>query len=223
MDHKDAVRLEATEKYLLNELDPDQLDQFEEHLFDCPDCAVDVRAAAMFVEQSKNILTETPRAVPAPIPSRAPSGWVAWFRPAFAVPVMALLLVVVGYQNLVTVPRLKQAVTQPQLLPWASVNVGTYGGEGVVVSAPRGKGFVLFVRIPPDPEVSRYKADLYNPAGKLEWSLTIPATTSRDQWPVEVPAANREAGTYTLAVQGATATGQSKDIGRTSFQLQIQN
>ena len=49
MDHGDAVRLKATERYLLNELDPEQLDQFEEHLFDCPDCALDVRAAAMLV------------------------------------------------------------------------------------------------------------------------------------------------------------------------------
>ena len=51
MDHSDAVRLKATERYLLNELDPEQLDQFEEHLFDCTDCALDVRAAAMLVEQ----------------------------------------------------------------------------------------------------------------------------------------------------------------------------
>ena len=223
MDHKDAVRLKVTEKYLLNELDPDQLDQFEEHLFDCPDCALDVRAAAMFVEQSKNVLSETTGAVPLPAPTGVPAGWLAWLRPAFAVPAMALLLVVVGYQNLITFPHLRQALAQPQLLPWATVNVGTYAGDGLVVSTTRGKGFVLFVRIPPDPDYTRYKADLYNPAGALEWTLNIPATTSKDQWPVEVPAANREAGTYTLAVHGITATGEARDIGRTSFQLQIQN
>ena len=222
MDHKDAVRLKATEKYLLNELDPDQLDQFEEHLFDCQDCALDVRAAAMFVEQSKNVLAETAGVVPARVAAPVREGWFSWLRPALAVPAMAALLVVVGYQNLVTFPHLKQALGQPQLLSWASVNVGTYG-DGTVVSTAPGKGFVLLVRIPPDPDCTRYTADLYNPAGKLEWSLAIPATASKDQWPVEVPGANREAGTYTLAVHGVTATGQSKDIGRTSFQLQIQN
>jgi hypothetical protein len=108
-------------------------------------------------------------------------------------------------------------------LPLASLNVGTYAGEGPVILVSRGKGFVLFVRIPPDPAYSSYKADLYNPAGKLEWSLTIPAASSRDQWPVEVPAADRAAGTYTLAVRGVTATGESRDVGRTPFQLQIQN
>jgi Putative zinc-finger len=223
MDHKDAVRLKATERYLLNELDPDQLDEFEEHLFDCPDCALDVRAAAMFVEQSKNVLSETPSVVSASVASPARAGWFTWLRPAFAVPVMAGLLVVVSYQNLVTFPHLKQAQGKPQLLSWAPVNVGTYAGDGPVVSTAPGKGFVLLVRIPPDPDCTRYKADLYNPAGKIEWSLTIPATTSQDRWTVEVPGADRAAGTYTLAVHGFTTTGQIKDIGRTSFQLQVQN
>ena len=58
MDHAEAVRQKATERYLLDELDPDVRDQFEEHLFDCQDCALDVRAAAMFVEQSKVVLAE---------------------------------------------------------------------------------------------------------------------------------------------------------------------
>jgi hypothetical protein len=65
-------------------------------------------------------------------------------------------------------------------------------------------------------------AELYNPAGKLEWSLTIPATSAQDQWPVQVPGANREAGSYTLAVHGVTAAGESKEVGRASFELQIQ-
>ena len=46
MDHDEAVRTKVTERYLLNELDPELRDQFEEHLFDCQDCALDVRAAA---------------------------------------------------------------------------------------------------------------------------------------------------------------------------------
>jgi hypothetical protein len=78
------------------------------------------------------------------------------------------------------------------------------------------------VRIPPAEGYSRYTAELYNPAGKVEWSLTIPAASTQDQWPVQVPGANREAGSYTLAVHGVTASGESKEVGSTSFELQIQ-
>jgi len=42
---------------------------------------------------------------------------------------LVLLLAVVGYQNLVTYPRMKQALDHPQVLPWVSVNVGTFGGD----------------------------------------------------------------------------------------------
>jgi len=149
MDHSNAVRLKATERYLLNELDPDQLDQFEEHLFDCPDCAVDVRAAAMFLEQSKTVLSEVrgPELVKLPAPAR--KGWLDWLRPAFAAPVMAVLLAVVGYQNLVTYPRLHQALDTPHVLQWGAVNVGTWGANGPVIPVSPGKGFLLFVRIPP--------------------------------------------------------------------------
>jgi len=87
---------------------------------------------------------------------------------------------------------------------------------------PRGRSFLLFVNIAPDNLYVRYIADLYNPAGKLEWSLTFPAASAQDQWPVQVPGADREAGTYTLAVRGVTATGESKEVGRTSLELQIQ-
>jgi hypothetical protein len=231
MDHDMVVRQRLTERYLLDELDPAARDEFEEHFFDCKECALDVRAGALFVEQSKVVLAETVEPVAARLPATAPGlakpGWLPWFRPAVVVPVMVMLLAVIGYQNLFIYPQMQQALNSPQLLPWASVNVGTYGSEGPVITTHRGEGFLLFVRIPPDGGYSHYRAELYNPAGKLEWSLTIPVasgkeTSAQDQWPVQVPGANREAGSYTLKVRGVTAAGESKEVGLTSFELQIQ-
>ena len=46
MDHEVVVRQKLTERYLLGELDGQAREEFEEHYFDCPDCAVDVHAAA---------------------------------------------------------------------------------------------------------------------------------------------------------------------------------
>jgi hypothetical protein len=36
-----------------------------------------------------------------------------------------------------------------------------------------------------------------------------------------VPGANRAAGSYILIVRGVTAAGESKEVGRASFELQI--
>jgi len=223
MNHIDAVRLNATERYILKELDPAQLDQFEEHVFDCQECALDLRAATVFLEHSKSILAKSqiPEVSRLPVPVPTQKHWLSWLRPAIAVPVMAGLLAVIGFQNLVTFPRMQSALHQPQVMPWASVTVGTYGANGPTVTAAPGQGFLLFVRIPPEAGFERYTADLYNPAGTLEWSLTFPATTGQDQWPMQVPAANRAAGTYRLAIHGIIATGESKDLGQASFELQI--
>lgn len=224
MDHDVVVREKMTERYLLDELDPEARDEFEGHFFECQDCAMDVRAGAVFIDQSKVVLSEKPVELRDAVVafSRQKPGWFSWLRPAFAAPALALLLAVVGYQNLVTYPQLAKALNRPQVLAWAPLNLATYGSGIQTLSVSRGNGFGLFVRIPSDGSYSQYKADLYNPAGRLEWSLVIPSASVQDHWLVQVPAGNREAGTYTLAVTGVTAAGDRKDIGQSTFQLQIQ-
>jgi len=113
MDHSEAVEQMAAERYLLDELTPDAREAFEAHLFDCPDCALDLRAGAAFVEEAKVQLPGLTAAAPAPTPSRPREPkikrewWLSWLQPAFAAPVFATLLLVVGYQNLVTFPALR--------------------------------------------------------------------------------------------------------------------
>jgi len=50
MDHNEAVRLQAAEKYVLGELPPPLRDEFEEHYFECEECAQEVKAAAEFLD-----------------------------------------------------------------------------------------------------------------------------------------------------------------------------
>jgi Putative zinc-finger len=223
MDHDVVVGQKMTERYLLNELDPEVRDEFEQHFFDCPVCALDVRAGAMFVEQSKLVLADKPTEASAPPPARVTvkPGWFGWLRPAFAVPVMALLLAVIGYQNLVTYPRLAQSLNGAKVLPYAYVNIGTWGSEVQVIPTRAGEDFLLWVRIPPEGAYSYYTVNLYNPAGILELSVRISPTSGKDRYPVQVSGPNRAAGRYTLGVLGVTAAGESKDVGRASFELQI--
>jgi hypothetical protein len=225
MDHEEAVRQNATERYLLDELDPELRDQFEEHLFDCQDCALDLRAGAMFVEQTKVILAE-PAAVSAarvPIAATAKPGWFAWLRPAFAVPVLALLLAVIGYQNFVTYPSLVATANQPQVGPWTSVNVSTRGTTANSVKVHKEEGFGVLVNLPPQDGFASYTADLYNPAGKKEWSRQIAIASHEDTRQIYISGHNLESGTYTLVVNGITPGGESKEISRHPIDVQVQN
>jgi len=221
MDHTAVVREKMTERYLLNELESQVRDEFEEHYFDCSECALDVSAGSQFVEHSKLVLAENSEPVPVratlrPDPVR---GWFAWLRPAFAAPALALLLAVAGYQTLVN-SKLQSELRQPQVLPAVSVNVGTWGAAATAV--PEGQGLLLLVRIPPDGAFVRYTADVRSPAGKPEGSFTITPAAGQDIWSVTIPRITREAGTYTLAVHGVTSAGETRDLESTTFQLQIQ-
>ncbi len=239
MDHNEAVRQKTTERYLLNELDEQERDQFEEHLFDCQECAIDLRAAALFVDQAKIELAEEPVSAAAPVrAAETRPGWFAWLRPAFAVPVMAMLLAVIGYQNLVQVPRLMQAANsgrtentlvasnqapgQPLALPYASVNAETRGPAPTQVTITPGQGFNLMVSIPPDKKYSADILELYNPTGKLQWSLRIPTGSEDDERSILVPGAGLEAGEYKLKTSGVTPDGTITEIGTNPIQVQVQ-
>ena len=64
MDHSQAVEQMAAERYLLNELTPEAREAFEEHVFDCHECAMDIRAAAAFVDEAKIQLPALVRPLP---------------------------------------------------------------------------------------------------------------------------------------------------------------
>ncbi len=224
MDHDMVVREKITEKYLLAELAPEVQEEFEDHFFTCPECARDIRAGSEFVERSKVILAEEAESavLPATRPSQpAARGWFAWFRPAFAVPAIAVLLLVIAYQNFVTLPQLTQAEKKPQVLPAATVNLLTYGANAAPLTIRAGESFLVNAIIPPGHDYAAYRVDLYSPSGVLESSVLIPASAD-DTWPIRFPEANRQSGTYKLTVHGISADGHQADVGSGSFALQVQ-
>src|SRR5579864_7251175 len=104
MDHHEAMRRSAVEQYLLGELPPSERDEFEEHFFDCQECAADLKATAAFLSGAKRELKRGPPAAKTASIGKEP--WLSFlWRPAFAGPAFAALLLVIGYQNLVVYPR----------------------------------------------------------------------------------------------------------------------
>jgi len=226
MDHDQATRLMATEQYLLGEFTPGLQEEFEEHFFGCQECALDVRTGAAFLEHSKVVLSTAEVAVPnAPEVSPRPAWWQVWSRPAIALPVMAALLIVIGYQNLATFPKLKSAmavVNAPQILSAISlINVTTRGSSKAVLSGRRGEPFLLLVDVPAESRFSSYVAELYGPTGTSEWSLAISSDVTKDTISIRVPG-RTTAGVYTLVVRGLGDSKQNLEVGRFPFELQFE-
>jgi hypothetical protein len=215
MNHDEAVKIMGTEQYLLNELSPEVREQYEEHFFACSECAADVRAGALFLEQSRAVFAAeaaaSRREVPAVVPAKA--GWFGWLRPAFAVPAMALLLAVIAYQNW-------PSHQNPQVLQAAYVNIGSRGGSVPAVSARKGEGFLLRLNVPQQSYAS-YFADINTPGGKVLWSVRLPVSAGNDTYFVQVPNGNYNDGTYSVALRGVASDGTSTELGRGSFELHI--
>jgi hypothetical protein len=239
MDHSDAVNQMAAERYLLGELPPDVRDAFEEHLFDCPECAFDIRAGVAFVDEATlqlpGLTATAPESAALPAaktPERPASEpkrrkWSGWWgslfsTPAFAAPVFATMLLVIGYQNLVTYPALRSEATEPRLLSSVALHTGTRGGARTVVMADRKQGVLLQIDLPEQTLYSSYTVDLYNPQGKLAWTRNFtPGAAGADSLSVALPGKGIEAGAYSLAISGVSASGQRSEIERQSFDMQF--
>ncbi len=223
MDHADALRMNATERYLLNELDTTQLEQFEEHMFECQECALDVHAAADFLEQSKNILAE-----PAPVPVPAPDRFRRP-RPVHGSPGYARRLRRRPWRYSCW-PLDSKAICcttrgqgkRPRHPGLTTINVATRAAATPQVHSKAGQPFVLLLNIPSESRFSSYIADLYDPAGHIKWSLPISAEMANDTLPVRVPGL-RDPGLYVVAIRGIPQDSNNPtEIGRQPFELSLQ-
>ena len=217
MNHDEANQLMIAEKYLLNELSPDEREEFEEHYFECIECARDLRAGVAFLEQSKAILPSegSTRAIEPSTQRAEKRGWLnSFFRPAFSIPVMALMLAVIGYSFMG--PRAK-----PQLLSAVFVNVGSRGGNVPFAKVHAQDSFLVRVSVPPASNYSSYLIDIYSPSGRVVGSLKIPASPEDDTYFLEIPPGHHDQGSYTVAVRAITGTGQTEEVGRNSFEMSV--
>ena len=224
MDHDEAVREMMVERYLLRELSPDEQDAFEEHFFTCEECASDVRSEAAFIDHSKMVLAAPAQEAVARKTERQTTGWRAWFRPALAAPVMAVLLVLLGYESFVEIPRARQLAQQSstaQVLPALSLaTAATRGDSKATLSVHKGEPFLLLLDIPAKAQFVSYSAEMHNPAGEKVWSLPVTSDAARDTVSIRIPG-QQEPGTYTLVVRGIESSGSSSDLGRFPFELRF--
>jgi hypothetical protein len=226
MDHTDATCSMASEKYLLHELSGAELEEFEEHLFQCHECAMDIRAGSVFLERGKVELAGSSFAVRKRVPeSQDAFGWFRWWRPAFAIPAMAVLLVVIGYQNFVTYPSLKGAVAgnrEPALLPVAPlVSSAARGSSSAAITVRRGEPFLLPLDIPGQNNYSSYRIELHNSTGGVEWSLPASGDAAKNTLPIVAPGTEK-AGRYEVVVIGLDARGEkTAEVARYPLELQF--
>jgi hypothetical protein len=232
MDHNEAVRLQAAEKYLLGELPKEHHAAFEEHYFECSACAEEMKTTVAFMESSRQVVREgvpqvidEKRLVPA---SSKSEGWFGWLRPAFAVPVFAALLLFIGYQNEVTIPGMKQAlshaavaeVAQHFTLPALSRRADASQSKTILVN-PR-KYFNLNVDMPSETPTD-YICQIRDAAGNVRHTVQVSAEESKNTVEIKIPAGSLQPGVYELFAfkANAASTVVVDETPRQSFTIEF--
>ncbi len=202
MDHNQALQLQAAVKYVLGELSQVQRDEYEEHYFDCAECAVDIKALATFADTTREVLRRERESQFAKELVPARGGWLRWLQPAL-VPACAALLLLVGYQNFVSIPHWKGLAVQsaplaveavqvaaPQGLPvFSLLGSNRRGGARLVFHAKAGESFALKVDIPDTDSsaLSSYVLRLDDGSGTARVLSTVSRDEARNTVFVEVP------------------------------------
>jgi hypothetical protein len=221
MDHHEALRCEAVEKYLLDELTPQERDDFEEHFFDCPECAADLRTTAAFLDEAKRELRRAPVTTFAPR-IRKPFRVGFLWRPAILAPAFALLLSVIVYQNVRIFTPAGESVRldRPEVLAAVSlIGANSRGGVNPSVAVGKDQPLLLTLDIPAAEQYTSYTCTLIAPSGATVWRLPVSASQARDTVSIRVPGGDLKPGDYMLRVQGNPVRGEPADIARYRFTL----
>ncbi len=229
MNHQEALREMAVERYLLGELNGASLDNFEEHLFECSECAMDVKNGVTFIDAARTELS-APRKVASP---QVESGrrWTSWFiSPWILAPALAACLLILAFQTFVLQPRMKLEIAQAQapavLNPLVLANAGPRGDSIPAIVAPEHGSFVISLDVPTTGGFSSYRCALFAQDGSLLWETTVSPEQARDALLISMPAGKVKEGLNTFLIQGfpanTGASGTLVDLARYKFRVTIQ-
>jgi hypothetical protein len=235
MDHNEAVRLQAAEKYVLGELPQNLREEYEEHYFECAECALDLKAAATFVDTSREVLRAEREKSAEKASVAAGGGWLAWLRPVVAVPVFAALLMVLVYQNTVTIPRARQGANlstgQVFTSSFSLRKADTLGGEEAragdegKVQVHANEGFALRFDFTPRQRFDSYVGQIQDESGRSVLQVRIPGSSANREVQIAVPGGVVQPGSYVLVLAGdPRSKGQmskENEVSRLSFTVEF--
>ncbi len=213
MDHREAVASRAVDRYLLDEMLEEEREAFEQHYFECADCAAEVEAGTMLAANAAAVFAEEGRGDSA---LRRAGLWGGWKWAAVAL--AGLVVLIIAFEELVRIPAVKTsfaAISAPQPYPVFFLHAAVRGSDQVL-EPPRDTPFIgLSFDVPPGAAAPAYDCRLLDASGQPRWSVTAPPPRAPGE-PIHLllPTAAGPPGDYTLILSGG-----GKEIYRYQFTL----
>ncbi|HEY7291962.1 MAG TPA: zf-HC2 domain-containing protein [Vicinamibacterales bacterium] len=188
MEHQEAVRTLASERYLLGEMTEAERDSFEEHYFSCAECADDVLAGEKMRTGAASGLIAAKAPQKRPFQASVVLPWAA----------AASLAVVAGYQSM----RGPSSVASgPMALTPLTLRAATRG-EQLTISPQPGSVVTLAIDLDGNRFENKLKYELRDERGDLVNGGEAPVPVSGAPLLLLFPSSVfRSAGRYVLGVQ----------------------
>lgn len=209
MEHHEAVRTMAVERYLLDEMADDAREVFEAHFFECGVCAEAVRTGSALADATRAGLV--PAAAPA-VPAARPR-WSPF--PGVAMAAAAALALVVGYQTFVTIPGLQTRLEAPRALAPVAL-APTSRGDGPVIAVPdRDASIALALDINVDPGDTQLVYDLRSDAGVVLLTGQAPVPLPGTPLLLLLPGSSLTDGQFVIIVRSGASP--AREVGTYRF------
>jgi putative zinc finger protein len=223
MDHEISVKTQAAEKYLLGELRPAEREAFEQHFFECSECAEDVRIGFEFTENAKAVFRQEPAPIYQSTRSPARRDWFAWMRPALLAPAAASLAIVAfsGYQNVIEIPALRAHVEElqrPQIVASTVLAPSSRSSVPSIAISPAVQFVQLSLAIGALAPAERYQCDLRSDSGKSIATVPISKLDPDANLTLLIPTASLSIGYYEAVLAGVTG-GAATELDHYRFSV----
>jgi hypothetical protein len=220
MDHETAIRVQAAERYLLDEFSPEERTEFEDHFFGCLECADEVRAASILAANATAVLKEENARESAGAERLSGRGRMRFFWPLMASAMLNVaLLVGVGLQRFASVAPAGAAV-EPQVYHSFAIPAIARSAVKTFSIPPGSQFFGDRFDLPPGQHFQHFEYEIRDGSNAVRSRRSLAAPAGEDSdLELAVPVGSLEPGIYSLTLRGTDGTN-SVEISRARFAVQ---
>lgn len=231
MNHDEALKSLAVERYLLKEMTETERNSFEEHYLACAECFEAVMFGSEFIQQAGDVLREREPArqpaaaavAPAPLMATPRGFFKGLLRPSLAPAFAMLFLFAAGATVYESILIHKQSEMIADLkAPAIEMRYLLRGQSHAAVrtiTVPRSSRIRLAAEFTPSDQFASYEARILDNAGAVVYSLPFSAESSQEIIEVSLIAGALKPGSYSMVVQGVSSDGARTPLGEKPFVL----
>ena len=220
MDHETAIRVQAAERYLLDEFSPEERTEFEDHFFGCLECADEVRAASILAANIAAVLKEENARESTAAQRVSGRNRLRFFWPLMASAALNVaLLVGMAIQRFGGISP-ADAALEPQLYHSFAIPAVARSAVKTIIVPAGSRFFGDRFDLPPGEHFQRFEYEIRDASNAVRSRRSLAPPADEDsELELAVPVGSLEPGVYSFLLRGKDAAN-TIELSRARFAIQ---